>query len=288
MSIAPITRRRSPQVILKKATVASQLGALAASGFDVVVNLCDGAPDEDRAGAEVFISPCDSVQCDVMRARAEVVDALERLRMPYTGADRGFYDPPRVDMKRVALAAGLATPAWAFAYRKDDVLPAVHRARLAFPMLVKHHNSYVVRSAYAFPVWGALRHVHFPYGSPMRHTEIARCDVLACRYSSIGLTRASKVSSEPELLARAAVMIETYHGCLIEEFVEGREFTVLVAEAADGGPPVTYTAVECTFPVRAHRRAAAGRVAHESLVHSLSVFAYSNAAYCSRQLICCV
>lgn len=84
-------------VKLRRETVASQLTALAKEGFDVFFNLCDGAWDEDRAGAEV-------------------VDLLEKLGVPYTGADARFYDPTRLDMKRVALAYGLLTPAWAFSY----------------------------------------------------------------------------------------------------------------------------------------------------------------------------
>ncbi|KAJ1485979.1 hypothetical protein T484DRAFT_1791398 [Baffinella frigidus] len=78
-------------VVLDKATVATKLTALAKEGFDVFVNLCDGAWDEDRAGAEV-------------------VDLLEKLDVPYTGADSHFYDPTRLDMKRVALAAGSGHP----------------------------------------------------------------------------------------------------------------------------------------------------------------------------------
>ena len=54
-------------VTLDKATVATQLTALAKQGFDVFVNLCDGAWDEDRAGLEV-------------------VALLEKLDVPYTGA----------------------------------------------------------------------------------------------------------------------------------------------------------------------------------------------------------
>jgi len=45
-------------------------------------------------------------------------------------------------MKRVALAAGLSTPVWAFAYAAADVQEAVRLGGLDFPMLVKHHNSY--------------------------------------------------------------------------------------------------------------------------------------------------
>jgi len=177
-------------VQLRKETVATQLSALAKEKFDVFFNLCDGAWDEDRAGAEV-------------------VDLLEKLQVPYTGADARFYDPSRADMKRVAIAEGINTPAWATAYALEDVQASVEQGGLEFPMLVKHHNS----------------------------------------YSSIGLTRASKVHTVEDLLQQADIMIKDHGGCLIEEFVEGREFTVLVAENPDDRrSPIAYRAVECRFP----------------------------------------
>lgn len=91
----------------------------------------------------------------------------------------------------------------------EDVQGAVALGGLQFPMLVKHHNS----------------------------------------YSSIGLTRDSKVHDAAELQLQAERMIDAYGGCLIEEFVEGREFTVLVAEnPSDFDSPFAYRAVECRFP----------------------------------------
>src|SRR6185295_11708362 len=63
-------------------------------------------------------------------------------------------------------------------------------AELRFPMIVKHPNS----------------------------------------YSSIGLTRDSRVTEAEALRREVARMIESYGAALIEEFIEGREFTVLVSE----------------------------------------------------------
>ena len=40
---------------IKKATAGRQLTVLAHKGFDVFLNLCDGAFDEDRAGLEVVL-----------------------------------------------------------------------------------------------------------------------------------------------------------------------------------------------------------------------------------------
>ena len=44
-------------------------------------------------------------------------------------------------------------------------------------------------------------------------------------------------------------MIETYGGCLIEEFIEGKEFTCLCAENVnDPKKPFTYVPIEIIFP----------------------------------------
>jgi D-alanine-D-alanine ligase len=68
-------------------------------------------------------------------------------------------------------------------------------------------------------------------------------------YSSIGLTRASRVLTDEALHALAATMIEAFGGALIEEFIDGREFTVLVAEHPDdAGAPTAYQPVEFCFP----------------------------------------
>ena len=68
-------------------------------------------------------------------------------------------------------------------------------------------------------------------------------------YSSIGLTPASRVESEGALYEQATQMIEAYGRALIEEFIDGREFTVLVAENPDDlEAPTAYVPVEFRFP----------------------------------------
>jgi D-alanine-D-alanine ligase len=81
--------------------------------------------------------------------------------------------------------------------------------RLRFPLIVKHHNS----------------------------------------YASIDLSRASRVVT-PAGLRRQAKKIMSRHGAaLIEEFIEGTECTVLVAENPDGRRrPTTYGPVQYHFP----------------------------------------
>jgi D-alanine-D-alanine ligase-like ATP-grasp enzyme len=67
-------------------------------------------------------------------------------------------------------------------------------------------------------------------------------------YASIGMTRDSRVSDRRALMAEAGRFISAYGGVLIEEFIDGREFTVLVCENAEGGEPHTFAPVECRFP----------------------------------------
>src|SRR5207244_12329740 len=68
-------------------------------------------------------------------------------------------------------------------------------------------------------------------------------------YSSIGLTKQSRVETAAALREQAQKMIDQFGGTLIEEFIEGREFSVLVAENADNElEPFAYQPVEFRFP----------------------------------------
>lgn len=68
-------------------------------------------------------------------------------------------------------------------------------------------------------------------------------------YASAGLTRQSRVESVEDLYEQARLMIAQYAGALIEEFVEGIECTVLVADNPDDwSSPVTYRPIQYRFP----------------------------------------
>jgi len=174
---------------LHKATAVQQVFALAKQGFDLFINLCDGEWEEDRAGIEV-------------------AQALERVGVPFTGANAAFYATNREKLKMACAYWGIKTPASVFVY--DDAGIALAARNLRYPMLVKHYNG----------------------------------------YGSIGLTRDSRVTDEVALYRQTRQMLDTYGGALIEEFIEGREFTVLVAENPDDPhDPVAYLPVEFVFPV---------------------------------------
>ncbi len=173
---------------IHKATAVAQVTELAQQDFDVFLNLCDGASDEDRPGLEV-------------------VQTLERLHVPFTGADTTFYEPTREMMKHICHAQGLGAPGGLYAFTPADVDRAAQELR--FPLIVKHPSS----------------------------------------YNSIGLTPASRVETVAQLHAQAQTMFAHFGEALIEEFIDGREFTVLVVEDPQHpADPFAYPPVEFIFP----------------------------------------
>lgn len=172
----------------KESAVAQVVEAHRNREYDLYFNLCDGAWDEGRVGIEV-------------------VQALEWLDVPFTGADSRFYEPTREAMKRACAAWGVATPSYVMARTPEDVERAADTLR--FPLFVKHFNS----------------------------------------YASNGLTPDSRVDDAAALREQAGSMIDRFGQALVEEFVEGRECTVLVGENPDDATaPVAYRPIEYRFP----------------------------------------
>lgn len=62
------------------------------------------------------------------------------------------------------------------------------------------------------------------------------------------LTKESRVANKEELDVQLKRMIDRNHGALVEEFIEGREFTCLLADNADDlDDPIVYEPVEFLF-----------------------------------------
>ncbi len=102
--------------------VRERIQALAAEKrFDIYFNLCDGSVYEDYPGLDV-------------------VQALEELNLPFTGSDRGFYDPTREQMQATAEAQGVGF-AKGYRVKTEDELDGL-AANLHFPLMVKHPQSY--------------------------------------------------------------------------------------------------------------------------------------------------
>jgi D-alanine-D-alanine ligase len=68
-------------------------------------------------------------------------------------------------------------------------------------------------------------------------------------YASVGIRRKSRVENIEQLREQLAIEIEDFGRALIEEFIEGREFTCLIAEnPEDAKKPITIKPVEFIFP----------------------------------------
>jgi hypothetical protein len=68
-------------------------------------------------------------------------------------------------------------------------------------------------------------------------------------YASVGITRESRVENADSLREQATKTIDAFGGALIEEFIQGREFTALVVENPDNEfEPIAYEPVEFGFP----------------------------------------
>ena len=106
---------------LDKESAVAEVTQAVASEFDLYFNLCDGAWDEGRAGIEV-------------------VQTLEALNVPFTGADSHFFEPSRDTMKRVCRAWGIDTPGYVIARTDEDIQRGLDQ--LAFPIIVEHPQSY--------------------------------------------------------------------------------------------------------------------------------------------------
>lgn len=158
--------------------------------YDVFLNLCDGSADEDRPGIDV-------------------VQALEMLNLPFTGADSVFYAPTREQTQMMAQRRNIGFPRGLEARLGDNIEENVAQAGLRFPLIVKHYES----------------------------------------YASVGMTKASRVENMVQLRTRFDLMCAQYGGARVEEFVDGREFTVLVADNPDDlDNPYVYHPLEIIFP----------------------------------------
>ena len=110
------------EMVLLHRPVMDRLSVLARENrFDVYFNLCDGSSDEDYPGLDV-------------------VQALEELNLPFTGADSKFYDPTREEMQAAAEAHGVGFAKGFHVTDKDELESIVKDLR--FPLMVKHPKSY--------------------------------------------------------------------------------------------------------------------------------------------------
>lgn len=179
-------------IYVHKPAAVRQVQETSRAGFDVIVNMCDGSWGEDTPGIEV-------------------VQALEKEGVPFTGASSRFYEPSRLSMKMAAHSVGVRFPSFFMAKSGADAGKCA--SALRFPMIVKHPES----------------------------------------YSSVGLTRDSRVETMRDLRLEIERMCDLFYGALVEEYIDGREFTVLVSEGMDDGQePWVLPPAEFLFPDGEH------------------------------------
>jgi hypothetical protein len=179
-------------VFLDKRFTYRQLKALAPKGYDIYVNLCEGYPEWDVPGVDV-------------------IDGLERLRLPFTGPTPRLYDVSKFIMKYIAFSAGVRTPV--HARYADETHVAASGSELRYPLFVKPAHA----------------------------------------GDSLGVDEHSLVHDPDELWRKVAEIRRDYGEVLVEEYIDGRECTVLVlAPVEPGGVPVALTPVEYIFPEGPH------------------------------------
>ncbi len=96
--------------------------------FDLFLNMCEGYEFEDEEDDEIGYQAI------------EVVEALEKLKLPFTGADSRCFDPTREEMQAVADANGIGF-ARGYQVRNAEEAEALVK-NLRFPIMVKHPKSY--------------------------------------------------------------------------------------------------------------------------------------------------
>lgn len=190
---------------------------------------------------DIFVNLCEGyLDWDV--PSIDVIHALEALGLPYTGPTSALYDPAKPLMKYVAYAAGVATPRHIIVSRGNDLERqlSASRSALSYPLFVKPAHA----------------------------------------GDSRGIDDDARVENIDQLRHTVARWLPEFPSLLVEEYIDGREFTVLVAATADGDVrafrPVEYIFGEGVhFKTYAHKTSAlhpdANRpVTDESLVQRLS------------------
>lgn len=139
----------------------------------------------------------------------DVVHSLEMLNLPYTGPTPVLYDQPKPLMKYIAHSMGVDTPRHVVVSPGEDVVRAVEQAKLQYPLFVK----------------------------PVKAGD------------SLGVDEHSRVDDARALRTQADAILPEYPELLIEEFIEGREFTVLVVGDPSGhGRGRALAPIEYNFP----------------------------------------
>lgn len=95
------------------------------------------------------------------------------------------------------------------------------------------------------PAWAFLQ----PDEAPPTHLRFPLLVKPPNGYASIGIERSSRVTNQADLVRECARTAARFGGALLEEFIEGREFTVLACEAGAGEAGArVFHPMEIAFP----------------------------------------
>ncbi|MBX7119175.1 MAG: hypothetical protein K1X31_09290 [Gemmatimonadaceae bacterium] len=173
-------------------------------------------------GFDIYVNLCEGyLEWDV--PSIDVIHALEALGLPYTGPTPLLYDPPKPLMKYVAHTVGIATPLHA-------TLDAGAVARAAASAGGLADADARLRRA--------TGHLRYPlFVKPAKAGD------------SLGVDEHAVVPDHAALLTQVLALADEYPDLLIEEYVDGREFTVLViGEESGKGHGTALAPIEYRFP----------------------------------------
>ncbi len=176
-------------------------------------------------GFDVFVNLCEGyLEWDV--PSIDVIHSLEALRLPYTGPTPVLYDPSKPLMKYVAHTVGVATPMHAVVDAGAIVRGATAAGAAATEVLI---DAGLRR---------ATGHLRYPlFVKPVKAGD------------SLGVDEHAVVADAAALRAQALRLAEEYPELLVEEYVDGREFTVLVVGDVSGkGRGTALAPIEYLFP----------------------------------------
>lgn len=126
---APYIKDYDWKMVTLTAPVMDKIRALAESKeFDVFLNICEGYEFEDEEDQEIGYSAL------------EVVQALEALQLPFTGADLNCFDPTREEMQAIADANGISFVKGYHVKSAEEAETLVKNLR--YPIMIKHPKSY--------------------------------------------------------------------------------------------------------------------------------------------------
>ena len=172
-------------------------------------------------GYDIFVNLCEGyLEWDV--PSIDVIHSLDALNLPYTGPSALLYDPPKPLMKYVAHTVGISTPLHA----------TVDAARIR----TAHEAEGAVRADAMLA--RAVRHLRFPlFVKPAKAGD------------SLGVDEHARVDDLLALRAQVLSLASEYRELLVEEYIDGREYTVLVVGDGTGpGHGAALAPIEYVFP----------------------------------------